>query len=187
MLVVAFVVVVLTAGAVVRHGRQDEARTADAVLVLGAAQFDGRPQDVLRARLDHARDLFQSGAAPQVLTVGGKQPGDRFTEADAGKAYLVERGVPAGRIVAVGKGQDTAASIQAAAAVMRQRGWSSAIVVTDPWHELRSTAMLEDAGITAYGSPTRTGPSVAGWQLPARYVARETLAYLYYVISRELP
>ena len=188
-LVLALVVLGGTAARVVLAGRGDEvakAPTADAIVVLGAAQFDGRPQEYLVARLEHARSLYRAEAATRILTLGGKQPGDRFTEADAGQSWLVQRGVPERRILRVGQGNDTLQSIEAAAELMRARGWDSALVVTDPWHELRSTAMLRDQGVTAHASPTSTGPSVGGVGVTVRYVTRETLAYLAYVGRRTL-
>jgi uncharacterized SAM-binding protein YcdF (DUF218 family) len=180
----------VTAARVVHAGRSDQARagrTVDAIVVLGAAQFDGRPQDYLVARLDHARALYRAGTATRILTLGGKQPGDRFTEADAGQKYLVAHDVPERRVLRVGEGNDTLQSVQAAARLMRDRKWTSAVVVTDPWHELRSTTMLRDQGLDAYGSPTTDGPSVGGAGVTARYVARETLAYLSYLVRRTLP
>ena len=180
-LVVALVLGV-TAARVWRAGETDEARKADALVVLGAAQYDGRPQEFLTARLEHAKRLYDDGTAPRILTLGGKRPGDRFTEADAGQRFLVENDVPANDVLRIGEGNDTLGSIRATARVMQERGWTSAVVVTDPWHELRSTTMLADEGITAYGSPVTTGPSVEGNS--ARYVARETLAYLAYQARR---
>jgi uncharacterized SAM-binding protein YcdF (DUF218 family) len=176
----------VTAFRVVQAGRTDDARTADVLVVLGAAPFDGRPQEYLIARLQHARSLFDSGTAPHVLTLGGKQPGDRFTEAQAGKAWLVDHGVPEAHVVPVGEGRNTLGSVKAAAEVMRKHGWTSAVVVTDPWHELRSTTMLRDQGVTVYGSPTPTGPSHGGAWVVTRYVVRETVAYLVYVGGRLL-
>lgn len=181
------VVAVLTAAAVVRHGRVDDARRADAIVVLGAAQFDGRPQQYLVSRLEHARALFESGTAPRIVTLGGKQPGDRFTEAQAGRDWLVRHGVAADAVVAIGTGNDTLESVRAAATRFDREGWTSAVVVTDPWHELRSTTMLKDNGVTAYGSPTRSGPSVDGLGVKVRYVARETVAFLAYQGSQWLP
>ncbi len=190
-LVVAVLIVLgVTAARVWRAGHTDQAGgkgSADAILVLGAAQYDGRPQDYLAARLSHANDLYDRGVAPRVLTLGGKRPGDRFTEADAGQSYLVQQGVPSDAVLRVGEGNDTLQSVRAAAAVMKQRGWSSAVVVTDPWHELRSTSMLADTGIAALGSPTTTGPSVGGGVAEAKYVARETVAYLVYELGRLRP
>jgi uncharacterized SAM-binding protein YcdF (DUF218 family) len=190
LLVVLVVLAVLAGGVtavrVVQAGRADEARTADVLVVLGAAQFDGRPQEYLVARLQHARQLYESGTAPRIITLGGKQPGDRFTEGEAGKEWLVAHGVPADSVVAVGKGSDTLGSIKAGAAVMAEHGWTSAVVVTDPWHELRSTTMLEDQGVAVYGSPTPTGPSHGGPWVVTRYVARETVAYLAYEVGAVL-
>jgi uncharacterized SAM-binding protein YcdF (DUF218 family) len=185
---VALLVLGATALRVLQAAQTDDAKEpkADVILVLGAAQFDGRPQEYLVARLEHARNLYRAGTATRILTLGGKQPGDRFTEADAGQSWLVQHGVPERRILRVGEGNDTLQSIEAAARMMRDRGWDSALVVTDPWHELRSTAMLRDQGVTAYASPTSTGPSVGGTSVTMRYVARETVAYLAYVGRRTL-
>jgi uncharacterized SAM-binding protein YcdF (DUF218 family) len=187
LVLVAAVVAVLTAAAVVRHGRTDDARRADAIVVLGAAQFDGRPQDYLVARLEHARDLFEAGTAPRIVTLGGKQPGDRFTEGEAGREWLVQHGVPADAVVAVGEGNDTLESIRSAADRFDREGWRTAVVVTDPWHELRSTTMLNDSGVTAFGSPTPSGPSVDGLGVEVRYVARETVAFLAYEATQWAP
>ncbi len=94
--------------------------------------------------------------------------------------------MPAADVVAVGEGNDTLESIQAAADRFDREGWASAVVVTDPWHELRSTTMLRDAGVKAYGSPTTTGPSVSGLAVKVRYVGRETVAFVVYEASRWL-
>jgi uncharacterized SAM-binding protein YcdF (DUF218 family) len=176
----------VTAVRVVQAGRTDDARRVDVLVVLGAAQFDGRPQEYLVARLQHAQKLYDSGTAEHVLTLGGKQPGDRFTEAQAGKGWLVDHGVPAADVLPVGEGSNTLQSVEAAAQVMKDHGWTTAVVVTDPWHELRSTTMLRDQGVTVYGSPTPTGPSHGGAWVVGRYVARETVAYLAYVVGRVL-
>ena len=105
----ALLVLVVTAGRVWWFARQDDRRTSDAIVVLGAAQFDGRPSSVFTARLVHARDLWQDDVAPRIITVGGNRAGDRFTEASAGKRWLAEHGVPADRVVAVGDRQRHAA------------------------------------------------------------------------------
>ncbi|HEX8497502.1 MAG TPA: YdcF family protein [Actinomycetales bacterium] len=186
LLAAAVVLVAVTAARVWQAGRTDDAQRADVLVVLGAAQHDGRPQELLAARLDHAVELYRRDLAPVVMTVGGKRPGDRFTEADAGRTYLLEHDVPEADVVTVGVGSDTHESLRAAARLMDERGWTSAVVVTDPWHELRSTAMLADQGVTVHGSPVTTGPSVTGGG-EARYVARETAAYLAYEIGRLTP
>jgi len=184
------VLVLVTAGRVWFAGRSDDARRSDVLVVLGASQYDGRPQGYLAARLEHALRLYREKVAPVVLTVGGKRPGDRFTEAAAGRDYLVRRRLPSSSVVSVGVGNDTQASLAAAAALMRERGWTSAVVVTDPWHELRSTTMLADAGggdITVHGSAVTGGPSLAGGGVELRYVVRETAAYLAYEAGRLVP
>jgi len=158
--------------------RQDDRPRSDAIVVLGASQFDGRPSAVFKARLDHAADLYKDGVAPRIVTVGGGRTGDRFTEAEAGKRYLATKGVTS--VVAVGVGSDTLQSLKALDRVYEQRGWRSAVLVTDPWHSLRSRRMASDLGIRAATSPTRSGPANASRSTEARYVTRETAAYLYY-------
>ena len=157
--------------------RQDSHPRSDAIVVLGASQYDGKPSAVFRSRLLHAKQLFDEGVAPRVVTVGGGAPGDRFTEAEAGARFLRARGVT---VVPVGTGRNTLQSLQALQVEFRARGWHTAVLVTDPWHELRSRRMATDLGIRATTSPTRTGPAVRDRATELRYVARETAAYLYY-------
>ena len=181
-LVSAAVVLVLlvvggTAASVWWTARQDDRPRSDAIIVLGASQFDGEPSSVFKARLQHAKALYDDGVAPRVITVGGGAPGDRTTEADAGAAFLQKRDV---EVVAVPEGRNTLQSLEAAEAYMSEQGWDSAILVTDPWHSLRSRTMARDQGIEAETSPTRAGPSVRTRGTQARYIARETAAYLYY-------
>lgn len=181
---VAVALVVVTAVRIVVTANDDERRASDAIVVLGASQYNGEPQEYLTARLDHSAGLFAEGVAPLVLTTGGNQPGDEFTEAQAGADYLQGMGVPADALVPVGEGNDTLESMTAVARVMQERGLASVVVVTDPWHTLRTTAMLGDQGIDAVGSPTRIGPANDGVWSATRYTARETVAYLYYEYQR---
>lgn len=178
LVVLAVVLVVLgTAARVWLVARSDDRTRSDAIVVLGAAQSDGRPRAIFQARLDHAKELFDAGVAPRVVTLGGGAPGDRTTEGDAGARYLEERGVTA---VAVGEGRDTLQSLEALDVVFARRGWDSAVIVTDPWHSLRSRRMAEDLGIRSVTSPARSGPAVRTRSTQVRYIARETAAYLYY-------
>jgi uncharacterized SAM-binding protein YcdF (DUF218 family) len=182
-LVAAVVVLVLllvggTAASIWWVARQDDRPPSDAIVVLGASQFDGRPSSVFEARLEQAKRLYDAGVAPRVITVGGGAPGDRTTEGAAGARYLESRGVE--DAVAVPKGRDTLQSLRAVEQLFDERGWSTAVVVTDPWHSLRSRAMARDLGIEAETSPTRSGPSVRTRGTQVRYIARETAAYLYY-------
>jgi uncharacterized SAM-binding protein YcdF (DUF218 family) len=177
--VLAVLLVVLgTAFRVWWVARQDDRPRSDVIVVLGASQYNGRPSEVFAARLDHAAALFRAGVAPRVVTVGGNQPGDRFTEASAGKAYLEGLGVP--DVIAVPEGSDTLQSMQALDREMEANGWHSAVLVTDPWHSMRARRMAADQGIDAATSPTRSGPSVQGRGTEVRYIGRETAGYLYY-------
>lgn len=178
-LIVAAVVLVVavTAARVVVEGRDDQTRASDVLVVLGAAQLDGEPGPVLSDRLEHALDLYEQGVAPVVVTTGGNRPGDRFTEAGAGRDWLAARGVPQDALVAVETGGDTLSSLEATARVLDERGWRSAVVVTDGPHVLRSRTMLADLGVDTVASPAPGERD--GWQ-QTRYVGRETVAYLAY-------
>lgn len=137
---------VATLAQVVHTGRQHDAARTDAIIVMGAAQYDGRPSPQLAARLDHVVALWEQGVAPRVVVTGGNRPGDRFTEAEASARFLTERGVPDGAIVQVGEGATTYESVAAAAGPMRELGIESVALVTDPYHALRSRLIVEDEG-----------------------------------------
>ena len=142
---------------------------ADAIVVLGAAQYDGRPSPVLARRLDHALELWNEGAAPLVVTTGSKQEGDRFTEGFAGFEYLLEAGAPEAALLLVTDGASTWEQLTATARVLRARDLSSVIVVSDPYHSFRLAQISVEAGLTAYISPTDGGASM-------KQLARETAA-----------
>jgi uncharacterized SAM-binding protein YcdF (DUF218 family) len=153
--------------------------------VLGASQFDGRPSRAFQARLEHAKQLYDARVARRIVTVGGKQPADRFTEAAAGASWLADHGVPRSALVVVPEGSDTLGSLRAVDTVFASHGWKTAVVVTDPWHALRSRTMARDLGIHAETSPTRSGPAVQSRSTEGRYITRESLAYLYYVVFHD--
>jgi len=164
-------VYVITFIQVWRTGLADEARPVDAIVVLGAAQYDGRPSPVLEARLSHALELWKKGDAPIVVVTGGKQVGDRFTEATASANYLVERGVPDAAIVREVQGRDTWESLGATARILKARGLRRVLLVSDPYHELRVKEMSEELGLTAFVSATRSSP-IKGFAATKR-MARE--------------
>ena len=179
------VVVVAAAGTfavshVVLAARSDDQAPTDAIVVLGAAQFWGRPSPVLEARLEHAQDLYDGSVASRIVTVGGNRPGDITTEAETGKQYLVAAGVPASSVTALPTGDDTLSSLTAVARLMAARGWTSATLVTDPAHQARSLAMARALGIEAHGSPTRSG---SGSSLTPDYVARESSGLLFFWVA----
>jgi uncharacterized SAM-binding protein YcdF (DUF218 family) len=136
----------VTLGQVVRTGGEHGAAPSDAIIVMGAAQYDGRPSPQLAARLDHVVALWDEGVAPVVVVTGGKRPGDRFTEAEASSRYLVDAGIPADVIVEVGEGATTHESVEAAAPVMSDLGIEAVALVTDPYHALRSRLIVEGEG-----------------------------------------
>jgi uncharacterized SAM-binding protein YcdF (DUF218 family) len=133
----------------------DEARPADLILVLGAAEYRGRPSPVLKARLDHALELYQRGMAPRVLTTGGAGGDPLFTEGGVGRAYLIAHGVPSEAITAETETESTVESTAMAAEIMRRMGLHSAIVVSDGYHIYRVKKMLESSEIRVYGSPRK--------------------------------
>jgi len=162
---------------VLMAARNDDRSVTETGIVLGAAQFWGKPSPVLEARLSHAAILYQEQVTPHITTVGGKKSGDKTTEAQAGKDWLVKQGIARRDITAVPTGRDTLSSLQAVAHVMQAKGWTSATVVTDPAHEARSLAMARALGIDAHGSPTQNGDGSA---LTFDYVVRETGGLLYF-------
>jgi uncharacterized SAM-binding protein YcdF (DUF218 family) len=178
--VIALAVIAFSAVTVWRAAHHDGARdtdTVDAIVVLGAAQYDGEPSPVFRGRLEHALLLWGQGRAATVITLGAKQPGDRTTEAEAGRAYLVERGVPAEAAIALPEGSTTFESLRAAAEYLHDRGATSAFLVSDPWHNARVTAMAADLGIDGHASATWTSAARSERSRGQGYV-RETFAYL---------
>ncbi|MGH3984874.1 MAG: YdcF family protein [Pseudonocardiaceae bacterium] len=160
--------------------RVDDRHSADVVVVLGAAQYDGTPSAVLGSRLDHAARLWRDGVAPVIVTVGGRRDGDTYTEAVAGRNYLTSYGIPPGAVVPVGEGSDTLESLRAVARRAGTEGWHTAVIVSDPWHSLRARTMADDLGLSAWTSPTRSGPIVQTRNIQAQYIVRESAALLHY-------
>ncbi|PWU02222.1 MAG: YdcF family protein [Terriglobia bacterium] len=132
---------------------RDEARPADVILVLGAAEYRGRPSPVLRARLDHALTLYQQHMAPRILTTGGAGGDPVFTEGGVGRAYLISLGVPSEAIIVETEGESTVHSVALAGEILRRMNLRSVIVVSDGYHIYRVKEMLRSRGLTVYGSP----------------------------------
>ncbi len=166
--------VVITFVQVWHASHQDDARPAQAIIVLGAAQFNGTPSKVLAARLDHAADLFRNGLAPLIVVTGGKQPADVYTEAEASANYLAAKGVPGDKIERETTSTNSYEELAAAARFLHQRGISDVILVSDPFHAYRIGAIARDVGLNPHVSPTPTSP-VHGFD-NARALLRETVA-----------
>ena len=134
---------------------RDEAEPADIILVLGAAEYRGRPSPVLRARLDHALVLYQQQMAPRIMTTGGAGGDPVFTEGAVGRSYLISHGVPSEAIIVETEGESTVHSVALAGEILRRMGLQSAIVVSDGYHIYRVKEMLRAKGLIAYGSPRK--------------------------------
>jgi uncharacterized SAM-binding protein YcdF (DUF218 family) len=156
-----------------RAGHADNARASDAIVVLGAAQYDGVPSEVLRARLDHAIGLFEAEVAPVIVVTGGRQEGDRFTEATAAATYLHSRGVPDDAILRETTGTSSWESLAASARFLDDRGMGRVVLVSDPYHAKRIDLIASEVGLDAVTSPTRTSPIKGADEL--RRYATETL------------
>ena len=158
---------------VYRASHHDGARPADAIIVLGAAQYNGQPSPVLRDRLDHALDLYRLGIAPTLVLTGGRQEGDRFTEATTGYNYLRNAGVPDEALLKEVDGTNTWESLSAAARFLIERGDHKVVLVTDGYHAKRVGAIADDLGLDASVSPSRNRLSAAS---ETKQLVRETVA-----------
>jgi uncharacterized SAM-binding protein YcdF (DUF218 family) len=157
------VVVGQTVSEIERQAIVDEARASDVIVTLGAAEYNGRPSPVLRLRLNHALELWREGYAPLIMTTGGAGGDPRYTEGIVGRDYLVQQGVPSEQIIVEEQSESTVQTIIAASEIMRRMGLKSAILVSDGYHIFRAKRILEQAGMTVYGSP-RSGQPESVWR-----------------------
>jgi len=151
----AAVAIAYVSARIERQSTRDEARHADVILVLGAAEYRGRPSQVLRARLDHALELYQRKLAPSIMTTGGAGGDPVFTEGGVGRSYLISHGVPPEAVIVENEGQTTVESTAMAGEIMRRMGLGSVIVVSDGYHIYRVKRMLQFRGLSVYGSPRK--------------------------------
>ena len=168
--------VVHVAERIAHQSTVDEAQPADIIVVLGAAEYRGKPSPVLRSRLDHALTLYKQGLAPRILTTGGAGGDPVYTEGDVGRSYLVSRGVPSEAIVVDAEGASTVYSTASAAEIMRRMALKSCIVVSDGYHIFRAKRMLQSSGMKVYGSPRSLNPP-NDWRERWLYV-RQAIGYL---------
>jgi len=160
---------------VVLWGRRDEARPADAIVVLGAAQYAGRPSPVLRARLDHAVGLYRRGLAPRLVLTGGVGDGDTTSEAAVGRRYARRAGVPDTSLLTEEHGRTTTESLYAVAHMLEGTDAQRVILVSDPFHMLRLRIIAGRLGLTAYTSPTPTSPIERSGDKRWSYVLSESV------------
>ena len=140
--------------------RADDAPAVDAIVVMGAAQYNGRPSPVFAARLDHAVELFEGDKADWIVVTGGRREGDAFTEASAAAGYLIARGVPEAQMLLESSGENTWQSLAAAARILRQRELTEVILVSDPYHSLRIRAIADEVGLEPHVSPAEGSSSL---------------------------
>lgn len=173
-----------TVAAIHLYGRRDEARAADAIVVLGAAQYDGRPSPVLQARLDHAVALYREGTAPLIIMTGGVGPGDTVSEAVVSARYAARMGVPREAILTERTGLTTVASIAAVRDTLRNRGLETAVLVSDPFHMLRLKLLAKRFGFTGLTSPTRSSPISRSRAQERRHLLRESFGLPLALVER---
>jgi uncharacterized SAM-binding protein YcdF (DUF218 family) len=164
----------LLVAAIALYGKRDEARRADAIVVLGAAQYNGHPSPVLEARLEHAVDLYRRGLASTLIVTGGQAPGDTVSEAVVSRRWAAKAGVPA-RAILTTSGMTTRESMSDVARLMKQRGMHDAILVSDPFHMLRLKLLAREMGLRGYTSPTRTSPISRNPGQERRFLLRESI------------
>ena len=164
------------AGQIQKQSTVDDARAADVIIVLGAAEYSGRPSPVLEARLNHALWLYLKGMAPHIITTGGAGGDPMFTEGSVGRSYLTRRGVPPEAILVEGEGESTVHSVAAVAEIMVRMDFTSAIVVSDGYHIFRVKKMLQARGLKVYGSPRPSVPP-EGWTEQWLY-AKQAVGYV---------
>jgi uncharacterized SAM-binding protein YcdF (DUF218 family) len=190
-LTIAFSTVVtlwlISAVSVVIWSGRDEARPAQAIVVLGAAQYAGKPSPVLRARLDHALELWNRHLASLLILTGGTGTGDTTSEAAVGRKYARKRGVPDSAILVENEGRTTSESMRAVAGMLEVRGLQSALLVSDPFHMLRLRILARRFGFTPYTSPTRTSPIDPNREERWKYIFSESVkAPLAFLFERKL-
>jgi uncharacterized SAM-binding protein YcdF (DUF218 family) len=182
-----FVAWLISAAAVLTWSSRDEARPAQAIVVLGAAQYAGRPSPVLRARLDHALDLWNRHLASLLILTGGTGSGDVTSEAAVGRNYAKKHGVPDSAILVENEGRTTSESMRAVAGMLEARGLQTALLVSDPFHMLRLRILARRFGFTPYTSPTQTSPISPNREERWKYVFSESLkAPMAYLFERKL-
>jgi uncharacterized SAM-binding protein YcdF (DUF218 family) len=169
-------------GAIYYQARDSKARSVDAIVVMGAAQFNGTPSQVFQARLDTALSLYRQGLSPLIVVTGGRLAGDQFTEAESGRKFLIDRGVPADAVLMESVSHNTSESFRGVARLLGPRDAESILIVSDGFHLLRSKLLARDEGFKAYGYAAENSPIEPGSVTELRYVIREAIAVSAHVL-----
>lgn len=167
---------------ILRDSKKQELQTADAIVVFGAAEYDGRPSPVFRARLDHALQIFRQGLAPVVITTGGAAADPKFSEGGVGHDYLMRKGVPAAALMEETHARDTAESAESVAAMMRQKHMASCIAVSDAYHVFRIRMLLSHQGLQVFLAPRPDSRPKSIW-VRATALIKESASYLLWKIG----
>ena len=168
--------------AIIHDSHEQQLHQADAIVVFGAAEYDGRPSPVFRARLDHANSLFGKGLAPVVITTGGAAADPNFSEGGVGRDYLMRRGVPESALIAETQASDTAESAERVAVIMRANHMRSCIAVSDAYHVFRIRKLLEHEGVQVFLAPRTDSRPKSAWQRGVALL-RESVSYLVWLVG----
>jgi uncharacterized SAM-binding protein YcdF (DUF218 family) len=171
-------------GAIYVQARSDQTRPVDAIVVLGAAQYNGRPSPILQARLDEALAAYREGVAPLIVVTGGRQTGDQFTEAEASRDYLVDHGVPEEDILLENKAHNSWQSMQGAAELLKDRNLSKVLLVSDGFHLFRVKMMAKDLGLEPFGRPAIDSPIQKNSSREFSYAVREAGGVIAHLLDR---
>lgn len=178
----------LSVGFVLIWEHREATRPAEAIIIMGAAQYRGRPSPVLRARLDHGIDLWKRGFGTRLVLTGGTGEGDSTSEAATGRRYAVDHGIPDAALLLETQGRTTEESLRGVAALMETQGSRSVILVSDPFHMLRLSILARRFGLQPQTSPTRTSPLSSSWTEACKYVLSESIKVpLVFVLQRQVP
>jgi uncharacterized SAM-binding protein YcdF (DUF218 family) len=166
------------------QARSDQTRVVDAIVVMGAAQYNGRPSPILRARLDEAFAAYREGVAPLIVVTGGRQEGDQFTEAEASRDYLIDRGVPEEAILLENDAHNSWQSMQGTAELLKDRNLSNVLIVSDGFHLFRVKMMARDLGLTPFGRPANNSPIKENSGREFSYAFREAGGVIAHLLDR---
>lgn len=167
---------------IITTGQSDQTEHGDAIVVLGAAEYGGKPSPVFQARLDHAKELYEKGVAPLIITTGGTYPGEKKSEGEVGKKYLEKKAVPASSIIAETESLTTKQNLMRVRDLIKEKNIQRIILVSDPFHMYRAMILAKDLGLTPLASPTRTSPISQNAWLQFTYTGREAILILAHVL-----